>query len=142
MRIYSIDVLKNIVVLFLFVIVIDPSGTLFHLKETLFVLLMLCYIFCSINGTNSYKVNISIICILYFVLLLPLYGIIISLLRQSFLVSSFAWGQLKSFVFVLLLPVFCLLDCDWLIKMISRLGLFVVFIIFLCYIVGFVNSHF
>ena len=142
MRIYSIDVLKNIVVLFLFVIVIAPSGTLFHLKETLFVLLMLCYIFCSIHGTNSCKVNISIICILYFVLLLPIYGIIISLLRQSFWVSSFAWGQLKSFVFVLLLPVFCLLDCDWLIKMISRLGLFVVFIIFVCYIVGFVNQSF
>lgn len=85
--------------LFFFVIAIDPSGTILGIKEILFVFLFtsgLC------NNMLTNKVQKDLILIIGFALILPTYGILISLLRGNFADQEYAFGHLKSFLFILI----------------------------------------
>lgn len=89
-------VLLTIFFIFIVVISIDPTGSILHLKEPLFILLLLS----SFPKLKNRKVPKSILLVLLICLLIPIYGIMIAILKENFSDTEYAWGHLKSFIFI------------------------------------------
>lgn len=141
MKVAPVEILKILVTLLLILIMVDPVGSLFHAKESLFIVVIFSYVCCFCRG-SCLGFSPKALYLSLFVMFLPFYGIFIAQLRNSFLMPEYAGGQLKSFLFVLLLPVFSIFRKDWLIKLIARIGLIIVGIIFFCYALAFINPLF
>jgi hypothetical protein len=96
-----------IFLVFLLVISIDPTGSLFHAKEYIFILLCCYGLFVSYK--RNIKVSIQFVLVFIFLMAIPCYGIIVAVLTNSLTDPEYAESQAKalsfSFIFVYLISV-------------------------------------
>lgn len=130
-------IMLSLIALLLFVVLIDPTGSLFHAKEILFGITFLysvVYMFLYEKKVNIYSVAIPLAMVA-----LPFLGIILANTFGSYDNPEFAMGQIKALMFSFLLPAFCLIEGDLLKKIVARIGLCIACIIFACYLVGLID---
>lgn len=94
--------------LFVLCISLDPTGQIFHLKEPLFIFLLFLSI---LNRKNIKPIPRDVLFVLFFCLILPVWGICISILKDSYVDSVYALGHLKSLLFIFI--VFFLFNIDF-----------------------------
>lgn len=82
---------------FLIIISIDPAGTIWGVKELLFVLLLFFSFILFGKGDTIPK---DVLFVIWICLSLPIWGIMIAMLKDNFTNSSYAFGHLKSFLFI------------------------------------------
>ena len=83
--------------LFVISISLDPTGTIFRVKESMFVF---CFFISFFYQETKKAISRDIQLILWFCLLLPIWGIMVSLIRNNLEDISYAFGHFKSFLFI------------------------------------------
>lgn len=87
-----------IFIVFVLVISFDPTGAILGIKEILFAFLLIC----SLPWLCKQKVSKSILFFLLICLSVPMYGIVVAVLKDNFIDTAYAWGHWKSFLFLLI----------------------------------------
>lgn len=90
--------LLTIFIVFVLVISFDPTGAILRIKEILFAFLLIC----SLPWLCKQKVSKSILFVLLICLSVPMYGIVVAVLKDNFIDTAYAWGHWKSFLFLLI----------------------------------------
>ena len=86
-------------VAFVILISVDPTGSIFGLKELIFVFLL----FLSLLNIRSWKsLPKDVLFILFICLSFPIWGMMVAILKNAFADSSYAFGHFKSFLFIFL----------------------------------------
>ena len=83
--------------LFVISISLDPTGTIFRVKESMFVF---CFFISFFYQETKKAISRDIQLILWFCLLLPIWGIMVSLIRNNLEDIYYAFGHFKSFLFI------------------------------------------
>lgn len=84
---------------FSIIISIDPAGTILGIKELLFVFLLF---FSFISFGKGDTIPKDVLFVIWTCLSLPMWGIVVAMLKDNFTDSSYAFGHLKSFLFILI----------------------------------------
>lgn len=137
MRVKVDGLSKMLLLSFIVVISLDPTGTIFHAKEILFLVLIF---FSFINkGIFSRINNITLFC-LFFSLLLPIYGICIAVVKGSLEDTEYAFGQIKSFLFVAIIFFLLKVRFNDIIRILFINGMILSFLTILIFIISQYNS--
>lgn len=130
-------IMHGLIAVLFFVVLIDPTGSLFHAKEIVFGITFLYAIVYMLLYDK--KVSIYSVIIPLAMVALPFLGIILANAFGSYDNPEFALGQIKALMFSFLLPAFCLVEGEILKKIVARIGLCIACIIFACYLVGLID---
>lgn len=138
MKIYLSKLLEYLLFLFLFIISIDPAGIIFHIKEPLFVILVILAGIISVKTKK--KLPKEFLFIILLCLLIPIYGFIISLMTNSLDDIDYAFGHIKSFLFIFIFVCFINIDFDRLFKLLFINGTIIALLSLIIMLIFLVND--
>lgn len=122
--------------IFSFIVSIDPTGSLLGLKEIFFILLLIVALLKIDKNTKFPKDCLAVIMIC---LLFPIYGLIISQLHNNCTNIEYAFGQIKSFLFIFIFFFLIHVDFDAILKILFICGTIIALATMILYIIGQVN---
>lgn len=137
---FSLNLNKVLIVLFnafLLIISLDPTGRVLGVKEILFVILLfLAFIILIEKHVSLPK---SCLAILLFCLATPVWGIVIAILQDNLSDWVYAFGQLKSFLFILIFLFLINLDFDDILKALFFSGTLIAICSVIIFIIAQIN---
>ena len=136
---FSLDKISIIAfTIFSMVISIDPTGSILGIKELLFVFLLL---FSFISFGKGDTIPKDVLFVIWVCLSLPMWGIMIAVLKDIFTDSSYAFGHLKSFLFILIFFFLRNLNFDKIVKVLFISGSLIALFTTLIFIIAQINKE-
>lgn len=122
---------------FVLVITLDPTGVILRVKELLFAFLMFLSLI-SINQNE--KIPKSVLFVIGVCLSLPVWGILVAILKDNFDDPIYAFGHLKSFLFILIFFFLIKLDFETILKVLFISGTIIALCTTIIFIIAQLNA--
>lgn len=124
---------------FTFIVSIDPTGTLLGLKEIFFILLLIVAL---LKINKNVKIPKDCLAVIWLCLLFPIYGLIVSQIHGNCTNIEYAFGQIKSFLFIFIFFFLIHIDYDVILKILFICGTIIAVCTMVIYIIGQINPDF